>query len=271
MPIGIFGATTTVELGERVRSGEIAVDLYRPTQLMLWWLSVDLGRAMFQLLVRGGAPLLVGALVFDLKFPSGAITWLAVAVGLVLRHPGELRHPVPGRVVRVLDHRLARHGDTSRWCCRCSSPGRSCRWSCSPAGSASSPGRRRGRRRCRCRSTSGSAATRAGSVSALAFQLGWILVLLLAGQLATSVGDPEGGDPGWLSPAPPGAGAVLDAGRDVDPVVAGLPGVVRADAVQLDADHRDGLRRDRADVQPHRRRSAGSRWRRWRCCTQRPR
>ncbi|MFG1620268.1 ABC transporter permease [Kribbella sp. NPDC049227] len=84
MPIGIFGATTTVELGERVRSGEIAVDLYRPTHLLLWWLSVDLGRAMFQLLVRGGAPLLVGALVFDLTFPSDPITWLAVAVGLVL-------------------------------------------------------------------------------------------------------------------------------------------------------------------------------------------
>ena len=83
MPIGIFGATTTVELGERVRSGEIAVDLYRPTQLLLWWLSVDFGRAMFQLLVRGGAPLLVGALVFDLKFPSGVTAWLAVAVGLV--------------------------------------------------------------------------------------------------------------------------------------------------------------------------------------------
>ena len=82
MPIGIFGATTTVELGERVRSGEIAVDLYRPTHLLLWWLSVDFGRAMFQLIVRGGAPLLVGSLVFDLKFPSGAITWLAVAVGL---------------------------------------------------------------------------------------------------------------------------------------------------------------------------------------------
>jgi ABC-2 type transport system permease protein len=84
LPVGIFGATTTLELGERVRSGEIAVDLYRPTHLMLWWLSVDLGRAMFQLIVRGGAPLLVGALVFDLKFPSGVTTWLAVAAGLLL-------------------------------------------------------------------------------------------------------------------------------------------------------------------------------------------
>jgi ABC-2 type transport system permease protein len=82
MPIGIFGATTTVELGERVRTGEIAVDLYRPTHLLLWWLSVDFGRAMFQLIVRGGAPLLVGALVFDLKFPSGAISWIAVAAGM---------------------------------------------------------------------------------------------------------------------------------------------------------------------------------------------
>jgi ABC-2 type transport system permease protein len=84
LPIGIFGASTTIELGERVRSGEIAVDLYRPTHLLLWWLSMDMGRAMFQLIVRGGIPLLVGALVFDLNFPSGVVAWLAVAVGLVL-------------------------------------------------------------------------------------------------------------------------------------------------------------------------------------------
>jgi ABC-2 type transport system permease protein len=84
VPIGIFGATTTNELGERVRSGAIAVDLYRPTQLLLWWLSVDLGRAMFELLARGGAPLLVGALVFDLKFPSSVGLWPLVVVGLVL-------------------------------------------------------------------------------------------------------------------------------------------------------------------------------------------
>ncbi|TWD74754.1 ABC-2 type transport system permease protein [Kribbella amoyensis] len=84
MPIGIFGATTTIELGARVRSGEIAVDLYRPTHLLLWWLSVDLGRALFQLTFRGGTPLLVGALVFDLTFPSDPVAWLAFAVGLVL-------------------------------------------------------------------------------------------------------------------------------------------------------------------------------------------
>ena len=45
----------------------------------------------------------------------------------------------------------------------------------------------RGRRRCRCRSTSGSAGTREVTGAALMFQLGWMLVLLLAGQLATSL------------------------------------------------------------------------------------
>jgi ABC-2 type transport system permease protein len=84
MPVGIWGATTTGELGERVRSGEIAVDLYRPTHLLLWWLSVDLGRAAFQLLVRGGVPLLAGMLVFDLKFPSSLPAWLAAAAGVFL-------------------------------------------------------------------------------------------------------------------------------------------------------------------------------------------
>ncbi|GAA1588808.1 MULTISPECIES: ABC transporter permease [Kribbella] len=83
-PVGIFGATTTNELGERVRSGEIAVDLYRPTQLLLWWLSVDLGRAVFQLLARGGIPMVIGALVFDLKFPSSVWLWPVVVAGLVL-------------------------------------------------------------------------------------------------------------------------------------------------------------------------------------------
>jgi ABC-2 type transport system permease protein len=84
LPVGIFGASTTSELGERVRTGEIAVDLYRPAHLMTWWASIDAGRAAFQLLIRGSIPLFVGAMVFDLNFPSSAVQWLAVAVSLVL-------------------------------------------------------------------------------------------------------------------------------------------------------------------------------------------
>lgn len=84
MPLAIFSGATTTELAERVRTGAIAVDLYRPADLMLWWLAADLGRAALQLLTRGGLPLLVGALVFDLKFPSSVLQGVAVAVAVVL-------------------------------------------------------------------------------------------------------------------------------------------------------------------------------------------
>ena len=50
----------------------------RPARL----LAIDAGRAAFQLVVRGGLPLLVGALVFDLNFPSSAQQWLAVAIAV---------------------------------------------------------------------------------------------------------------------------------------------------------------------------------------------
>ncbi|NEE53622.1 ABC transporter permease, partial [Streptomyces sp. SID8455] len=52
------------ELMERIRTGDIAVDLYRPVDLQLWWLAGDLGRAAFQLLGRGVVPMLAGALAF---------------------------------------------------------------------------------------------------------------------------------------------------------------------------------------------------------------
>lgn len=84
-PIGMFGAgTATSELGDRVRSGAVAVDLYRPVSLLGWWLAVDLGRAVFQLLARGGLPLVVGALVFDLTFPKGVLGWLSFGIAVIL-------------------------------------------------------------------------------------------------------------------------------------------------------------------------------------------
>ncbi|RDG36533.1 ABC transporter permease [Streptomyces corynorhini] len=76
------------ELIERIRTGDIAVDLYRPADLQLWWLAGDLGRAAFQLLGRGIVPMAVGAFAFDLALPGDALTWLAflcaVLLGLVV-------------------------------------------------------------------------------------------------------------------------------------------------------------------------------------------
>ncbi|OOC56236.1 MULTISPECIES: ABC transporter permease [Nocardiopsis] len=73
-----------LELGERVRSGDVGTDLLRPVSLQGWWLSEDLGRATFQLVFRGVPTFAVGALLFDLVLPADPVRWAAVLVSAVL-------------------------------------------------------------------------------------------------------------------------------------------------------------------------------------------
>ncbi|NUK03876.1 ABC-2 family transporter protein [Streptomyces lunaelactis] len=85
---GLMGGGFEEELIERIRTGDIAIDLYRPVDLQLWWFSANLGRAAFHLLGRGVVPMAVGALVFDLALPSSLLTWpaflLSVALGVTV-------------------------------------------------------------------------------------------------------------------------------------------------------------------------------------------
>ncbi|HEU5160174.1 MAG TPA: ABC-2 family transporter protein [Streptosporangiaceae bacterium] len=81
-PVQIFGG---MELTERIRTGDVAIDLYRPADLQGWWLADDLGRAAFALGFRGVPPLVTGILVFHLAVPSPArLAQFAVAVLLAL-------------------------------------------------------------------------------------------------------------------------------------------------------------------------------------------
>lgn len=81
--LAIGGGGVEDELMERIRTGDIAIDLYRPSDLQLWWLSADLGRALFQLLGRGMVPFGFGALFFPVALPTDVITWAAF-LGTVL-------------------------------------------------------------------------------------------------------------------------------------------------------------------------------------------
>ncbi|GAA3769919.1 ABC transporter permease [Streptomyces phyllanthi] len=72
------------ELIERIRTGDIAIDLYRPADLQLWWFAADSGRALFQLLGRGVVPMAFGALCFDLALPRDPLAWLACLVAIAL-------------------------------------------------------------------------------------------------------------------------------------------------------------------------------------------
>ncbi|MER5430842.1 ABC-2 family transporter protein [Streptomyces sp. NPDC002588] len=82
--LAIQGGGFEMEFMERIRSGAVAIDLYRPADLQVWWLANDMGRAMFQLLGRGVVPFVFGALFFPTALPSDPVVWLTFLVALVL-------------------------------------------------------------------------------------------------------------------------------------------------------------------------------------------
>lgn len=70
--------------GERVRSGDVAIDLLRPVDLQVALLAEDLGRASFALLTRFTVPLLIGLAFFELTLPSSALRWAAFGLSVLL-------------------------------------------------------------------------------------------------------------------------------------------------------------------------------------------
>ncbi|MEV2215379.1 ABC-2 family transporter protein [Streptomyces sp. NPDC050997] len=82
--LAIQGGGVEKDLMARIRTGDIAIDLYRPADLQLWWLASDLGRALFQTLGRGVIPFAFGALFFPMALPTDVTTWAAFLVALLL-------------------------------------------------------------------------------------------------------------------------------------------------------------------------------------------
>jgi ABC-2 type transport system permease protein len=89
-PVQIFGG---MELTERIRTGEVAIDLHRPVDLQGWWLADDIGRALCTLALRAVLPLAAGALIFPMRWPGPttlvafmASMLLAVTVSFALRY-----------------------------------------------------------------------------------------------------------------------------------------------------------------------------------------
>ena len=85
MVVGIFG---NLEMAERIRTGDVAVDLCRPYDFQAWWIAVHYGKAPFYLVFRGLPPYVLGTLAFHLRLPPDApmaaafLASTALAVGL---------------------------------------------------------------------------------------------------------------------------------------------------------------------------------------------
>jgi ABC-2 type transport system permease protein len=74
-PMGAFLNGT--ELGPRIRSGDVALDLYRPVDFQCWWLAMDTGRAVGAGLLRSLPPVLAGSLAFPFALPLSPERWAA--------------------------------------------------------------------------------------------------------------------------------------------------------------------------------------------------
>ncbi|MCE7000528.1 ABC-2 family transporter protein [Saccharothrix sp. S26] len=94
------------QLAERVRSGDVVVDLYRPWHLQMALFAEDVGRAGFAVLVRFGPPVVFGALFFPFRWPSvGVLPVFAVSVGLALAVSFGMRFLLNATTFWLLDNR----------------------------------------------------------------------------------------------------------------------------------------------------------------------
>ncbi|WP_235854369.1 ABC transporter permease [Nonomuraea aridisoli] len=81
-PMQLFGGG--LSLPERIRSGDVALDLVRPASLQLWTLAEDIGRAAYLFAVRGLPPMLLGAAVFGIVVPADPGRWAAFLAGFAI-------------------------------------------------------------------------------------------------------------------------------------------------------------------------------------------
>jgi ABC-2 type transport system permease protein len=111
---GLIGAVElsgrATDLGERVRTGDVAIDFTRPIDVQTWHLAEDLGRAAFTLIPRGVPSVLIGILTFGLVMPTTPLPYalgvLSIMMGVAISFYGRFAVNVLG--FWLLDTRGAR-------------------------------------------------------------------------------------------------------------------------------------------------------------------
>ncbi|NUR72883.1 MAG: hypothetical protein HOU81_18875 [Hamadaea sp.] len=73
--LGVVQLWGWTELADRIRSGDVVMDLLRPQRALTTYLAQDLGRAGLAMLIRFAPPLIVASLVFGLAAPQHLWTY----------------------------------------------------------------------------------------------------------------------------------------------------------------------------------------------------
>ena len=81
--VASFGPSWS-ELALRVRSGDVATDLYRPVDLQRAFFAQDIGRAAYQALWRAAPQFVLGAVLYEITAPADVLRWLAFGLSVCL-------------------------------------------------------------------------------------------------------------------------------------------------------------------------------------------
>jgi ABC-2 type transport system permease protein len=82
--IGFFSLFGWYELMRSVYSGEVGADLLKPMGYSNFWLAQEAGRSLANLVLRGLPLMAAYALLFQITIPHGLGQWLALLLALVL-------------------------------------------------------------------------------------------------------------------------------------------------------------------------------------------
>ena len=79
--VNLFGRT---DVAERIKTGDIAVDLIRPLDVQAASVTLEVGRSLFALLPRGIPSVLIGVLAVGMTMPRTALPYLLGLVSVLL-------------------------------------------------------------------------------------------------------------------------------------------------------------------------------------------
>ncbi|MEV6218844.1 ABC-2 family transporter protein [Nocardia sp. NPDC051833] len=84
----LLGATQfmgpPIDLVERIKSGDVAIDFLRPVDVQLGYLATDMGRAACTFLPRGVPSIIIGAATFGLSMPTTPVAYLLGLISVLL-------------------------------------------------------------------------------------------------------------------------------------------------------------------------------------------
>ncbi len=79
--VNLFGRT---DVGERIKSGDIAVDFIRPLDVQATSVALEVGSRLFALLPRGLPSVVIGALVVGMAMPMTPLPYVLGALSVLL-------------------------------------------------------------------------------------------------------------------------------------------------------------------------------------------